>query len=138
PRQTRRGRETSGASRSYAGRREFHAGIDVIRVLLVDDHQVVRRGLAGLLRDEPGIEIVGEAADGQEAVEQALRLQPDVIIMDVSMPRMNGIDATRAIVTELPQVAVIGMSMHDQADLAQSMRAAGAVTSLTKGGPTAG
>lgn len=106
-----------------------------IRVLLADDHPIVRGGLAALLRDYPDIDVIAEAADGQTAVELARQLWPDVVIMDVSMPRMNGIDATRLIVSELPGVRVIGLSMHGQEQIAASMRRAGAVAHLHKGGP---
>lgn len=105
-----------------------------IRVLLVDDHEIMREGLAGLLRLEPDIEIVGEAADGHQAVALAEELQPDVITMDVSLPGMNGIEATRAIVGKAPQARVIGLSMHLDGGVADAMRQAGAVAYLTKGG----
>ena len=67
-----------------------------IRVLIADDHRVVREGLTAILRESGDLEVVGEARDGQEAVEKARELQPDVILMDVSMPRMSGVEATRA------------------------------------------
>ncbi|RPI79540.1 MAG: response regulator, partial [Desulfobacteraceae bacterium] len=106
-----------------------------IRVLLADDHPVMRQGLTLVLQGEPDIEIVGEAEDGQEAVKWSRHLQPDVILMDVSMPRVNGIEATRQILTELPATRIIGLSMHVEDDMAAAMREAGAVAYLTKGGP---
>lgn len=106
-----------------------------IRVLLADDHEVVRTALARLLQMEPDIEIVGEVADGQEAVDAALQIEPDVILMDVSMPRVNGIDATRWIVKQRPEIKIIGLSMHEQEDVAASMKAAGAAAYLTKTAP---
>jgi DNA-binding NarL/FixJ family response regulator len=105
-----------------------------IRVVIADDHRILRQGLIALLRVEKNIDVVGEAADGVEAVELARSLRPDVIIMDVSMPKMSGIDATRQIVAELPDVRVVGLSMHEDETIAASMRQAGAVDFVTKGG----
>lgn len=107
----------------------------VIRVLVADDHSIVRSGLAALLHDDPDVEVIGEAVDGVMALEMSRRLKPDVVIMDVTMPRMNGIDATRLIVKELPKVRVIGLSMHSHEQMADSMQRAGAVAYLHKGGP---
>jgi DNA-binding NarL/FixJ family response regulator len=106
-----------------------------IRVLLADDHTMMREGLALLLRQEPDIEMVGEAFDGEGAVELAGRLRPDVVVMDVTMPRLNGIEATRRIVAELAGVSVIALSMHEEADMAAAMRAAGASDYVTKDSP---
>ncbi|MCL5099367.1 MAG: response regulator [Candidatus Omnitrophica bacterium] len=103
-----------------------------LRVLLADDHQILRQGLANLLHLEPNLEIIAEASDGQMAVEIARSLRPDVIVMDISMPRLNGLDATRAIMAHLPETRVIGLSMHEKADMAEAMRVAGAAAYLTK------
>ena len=84
-----------------------------ISVLVVDDHEVVRRGTRELLDRADGIEVVGEAQDGQEAVAQARRLRPDVVLMDVAMPSVNGVEATRAIKRELPGTAVLALSAYD-------------------------
>jgi DNA-binding NarL/FixJ family response regulator len=105
-----------------------------VRVLLVDDHKIVRDGLAGILRAEPGIELVAEAADGREAVERVEEVRPDVIVMDVAMPRMDGTEATRVILRSHPQIRVIGLSMHQEQELAEAMREAGAVDYLNKAG----
>ena len=105
-----------------------------IRVLLADDHAVLRAGMTSLLNDEPDIEVVGEACDGQMAVELALDLQPDVILMDVTMPRLNGIEATRRIIARLPYARIIGLSMHEQESMGAAMRNAGAKAYLTKDG----
>ncbi len=118
-----------------AGIEEASGGGEKIRVLVVDDHAIVRDGLVSLLQGCPDIVVVAQAADGQEAVNLARQVQPDVVIMDVSMPRMNGIEATRGIREQLPHVRVIGLSMHTEADMADKMRQAGAVIYLTKSGP---
>jgi CheY-like chemotaxis protein len=107
-----------------------------ISVLLVDDHRIMRQGISSLLQFEDDIEIVGEAENGQQAVELARRCAPDVIIMDVNMPVMNGIEATSILSKELPQIKVIALSMHVERDTAEAMRQAGAVAYLTKGGPS--
>lgn len=106
-----------------------------IRVLLVDDHPVVRDGLARTLAAEPDIEVVGEASDGQEAIELAHQLELDVVIMDIVMPRLNGFDATRRLRDELPHLRVIGLSMYSDDDMAEVMRKAGAVAYVSKGAP---
>ncbi len=107
-----------------------------IRVLLADDHQILRQGLASLLSEEPDMEVVGEAGDGQEAIDLARTIQPDVVLMDVTMPRLDGIQATRLITSELSGISVIGLSMHEEDDMALAMRAAGAIAYLSKGGPS--
>ncbi|MBI4865277.1 MAG: PAS domain S-box protein, partial [Candidatus Riflebacteria bacterium] len=107
-----------------------------IRVLVADDHQVMREGLARLLGQEPDIEVVGEACDGETAVELARQLGPHVVLMDLSMPRLGGIEATRLIRQKLPEIQVIGLSMFDEDELAQAMREAGAYAYLAKSGPT--
>ena len=107
-----------------------------VRVVIADDHRIFREGLVALLRAEGSIDVVGEAADGIEAVERAQTLRPDVIVMDVSMPRMNGIEATRRIAAAFPDVRVVGLSMHEDEAIARSMREAGAADFVTKGGPS--
>jgi CheY-like chemotaxis protein/two-component sensor histidine kinase len=105
-----------------------------IRVALADDHAILRQGLVSLLMEEPDIEIVGEAGNGQEAVELARRMQPDVFLMDVTMPMVDGIEATRQITADLPAVRVVGLSMHDEEGMADAMARAGAAAYLPKGG----
>lgn len=106
-----------------------------IRVLLADDHEALRRGLIDLLGDESDIEVVGQATDGQEAVEMARRMEPDLVVMDVSMPKLTGIEATRLIARELPGTRVIGLSMHEKHEVATSMLEAGAIAYLPKDAP---
>jgi len=84
-----------------------------IRVLLVDDHVLFRRGVAGVLAADPGIEVVGEADDGQRGVEMARELMPDVILMDVSMPGLDGLQATRLIKAEIPYVRIVMLTVSD-------------------------
>lgn len=107
-----------------------------LRIMLVDDHSIVREGLANLLTEEPDLELVGEAADGVQAIEMARQLNPDVIIMDISMPRLNGIEATRRIKHNQPFIRIIGLSMHEQADMALAMSEAGAEGYISKDAPS--
>jgi len=109
---------------------------NTIRVLLVDDHEIMREGLASLLVMEEDIEIMAQAPDGELAVELAQRFKPDVVVMDVSLPGISGVEATRRILAANNHVAVIGLSMHEKGPIAQAMRDAGAVAYLTKGGPS--
>ncbi|MCL5271038.1 MAG: PAS domain-containing protein [bacterium] len=107
----------------------------IIRVLLADDHVIVRQGVAGILRQESDIDIVAEAGDGAEALAMTLLHRPDVVVMDVGMPGMNGVEATQKIVAELPGTRVIGLSMHTRDERAEAMIAAGAIAYLSKDGP---
>ncbi len=96
------------------------------RVLLVDDHAVVRGGLKMLLAADPDLEIVGEAETGAEGLRLADQLQPDVILMDISMPDMNGIEATRRVKAEHPEIAVLALTMHEDDQYFFEMLDAGA------------
>jgi chemotaxis response regulator CheB len=87
-----------------------------IRILVVDDHVVMRQGLITLLRREPDIEIAGEASDGEASVRLVRELCPDLVLMDVGLPEMNGIEATRVIHSELPGIRVIGLSMFQESE----------------------
>jgi CheY-like chemotaxis protein len=108
---------------------------DRVRVLLADNHCVLRESLGALLRAQGDIEIVGEASDGCEAVDMATRLKPDVIVMDVGMPGMDGIDATRAIIEKVPDVRIVSLTRHEEPETTAAMLEAGAEIYLTKGGP---
>jgi len=107
-----------------------------IRILLADDHAVMRKGLASLLEKEADMEIVAEAADGLEAVDLSKRMRPDVVLMDVSMPRMDGIAATAEISRSCPSIRVIGLSMHDDAATREKMIGAGASAYIYKAAPS--
>jgi DNA-binding NarL/FixJ family response regulator len=102
------------------------------RVLVVDDHTIVRQGLRALLEGEPDMRVVGEASDGREAVRKTAALLPEVVVMDVSMPRMNGLEATTRIVKEVPGVRVIALTMHDSEEYVYSLLMAGASGYLPK------
>jgi PAS domain S-box-containing protein len=103
-----------------------------IRVMLVDDHAMVREGLKSILLGYADVDVVGEAGDGEQAVELAGRVMPDVIVMDVNMPNMDGIDATRRIAELYPGIGVIGLSVNATPQVAEAMSHAGARTLLTK------
>jgi DNA-binding NarL/FixJ family response regulator len=97
-----------------------------IRILLADDHGIMREGLRSLLEKEPDIKVVGEAEDGRKAIGLVSELLPDVVIMDISMPGLNGADATRRIVSQFPTVKVIALSMHSNRIFVADMLKAGA------------
>jgi signal transduction histidine kinase len=105
-----------------------------LRILLADDHKMFRKGMSNLLKEHADLEVVAEAGDGRTAVKLAQELRPDVIVMDVAMPQMNGIEATRRVRELLPGVRVVGLSMHEEDDMAQAMVDAGANVYLRKDG----
>ena len=104
----------------------------VITVLLVDDHGLVRRGFRRMLEDEPDIQVVGEASDGNDAVEAAARLHPAVVVMDFALPSMNGAVATRCILKTRPETAVLILSMHSEPSYVRTCLDAGARGYLLK------
>lgn len=97
-----------------------------MRLLIVDDHEVVRRGVRSLLLDQPGYEVCGEAVNGQEALEKARELKPDVIVMDVSMPKLNGLEATSLIRSNLPECEIVLLTQHEAQETARQALKAGA------------
>jgi DNA-binding NarL/FixJ family response regulator len=103
-----------------------------IRILLADDHAVVRQGFKMILGAEPDMEIVGEAGNGREAVEQAEQLRPDIVVMDVAMPELNGIEATRRLAASMPHTRVIALSMHKDSVYVREILRAGARGYLLK------
>jgi DNA-binding NarL/FixJ family response regulator len=104
-----------------------------VRVLLVDDHPVVRRGLAALLSSLPGIDVVGEAADGEGAVRESQLLRPDVVVMDIQMPGLDGIEATQRITAAVPGCAVLMLTMFEDTESVFAAMRAGAKGYLLKG-----
>ena len=104
----------------------------IIRVMVVDDHDMVRRGLAAFLRTKPDLELVGEADDGQQALDVCEQVEPDVILMDLVMPEMDGTTATRAIRERWPQVQVIALTSFQEKKLVQEALRAGAISYLLK------
>ncbi len=103
-----------------------------IRVLLADDHQIVRDGLRSLLAKQMDIEVVGEAENGREALERARELRPDIVVMDIGMRELNGIEATRQVLQEVPGTSVIALSMHSDRRYVVDMLSAGASGYLLK------
>ena len=121
----------SDISRTQTAKHERTSGAR-LRVLVADDHAIVRQGVSGLLSRYDDIEVVGEASNGEEAVEMGRRLQPDVFVMDVTMPKLDGIEATRRIKLQQPTAIVIGLSLHDLSQVEEAMKSAGAVALLNK------
>ena len=105
-----------------------------IRVLIADDHTIVRQGLVGILKASPDMEVVAEASDGNEAVEKSLKTKPDVVVLDVSMPRLSGIEAARRIHEALPAPRILVLTMHDDEEYILKMVRAGASGYLLKDG----
>jgi DNA-binding NarL/FixJ family response regulator len=102
------------------------------RIVVADDHEIVRRGLCALLRNQPDWEVCGEASDGREAVEQALTLKPAVVILDIGMPNLNGLEAARQILKANPQIKVLILTLHDSDQVVQDVLNAGARGFLLK------
>ena len=97
-----------------------------IRIVVADDHQIIRQGLRMLLDSEQDMELVGEAENGEQAVNLANELGPDVVVMDIGMPVMDGFAATRKLQSEQPEIKVVALSMHDDRAFLEGMKAAGA------------
>ena len=108
-----------------------------IRVLLCDDHTLFREGIKAILKDEPSIEIVGEAADGRQAVAKALQLHPDVVLMDIAMPDLSGFDATRRILQANAKTKVIILTMYEEEEVINRCLGAGAAGYVLKDAPRA-
>ena len=110
-------------------------GENPIRLLIADDHALVRQGLRGILEREPDIEVVGEAHNGREAVDLCRTLGPNLVLMDVRMPEMDGLEATRIIKHEYPEVGVLMVTMHDNQDYMREAAKAGAAGYVLKDAP---
>jgi DNA-binding NarL/FixJ family response regulator len=104
-----------------------------LRVLIVDDHEAVRKGVAGILESRGDIEIVGEGANGEEAIRQAKELNPDLIIMDFAMPVLDGLEAARRILKVSPNMCILMFSMHTMDVLTEAAKIAGTRGFITKG-----
>src|SRR5579872_5242122 len=103
---------------------KIDSSVKPIRILLADDHTVMRRGLRLLLESQPGFIVVGEASDGRQAVEQAEASSPDVVVLDIAMPNLNGIEAAQRIVSQLPHTAIVVLSMHsDESYVLRALKA---------------
>jgi len=100
--------------------------VSAVKILVADDHEIVRQGLRALLETQPGWQVVGEAVDGRDAVDKTKRLQPDVAVLDVSMPNLNGLEATRQIRKASPETEVLILTMHDSEQLVREVLEAGA------------
>lgn len=103
-----------------------------IRVLLADDHTILREGIRALLDDQADIEVIGEAEDGQSTVKLVAKLTPDVVVMDIAMPLLNGLEATRQIQRDYPQVKVLILTMHENEEYIRQVLAAGALGYILK------
>ena len=103
-----------------------------IRLMLVDDHQVIRTGLKSFLQTQPDLEVIAEANNGKEAIERAIEIRPDIIIMDISMPEMDGLEATRRLKEVWPQVIVLCLTVHEDKYYFMKMLESGASGYLTK------
>jgi DNA-binding NarL/FixJ family response regulator len=104
----------------------------VAKVVLVDDHEIMREGMSALLRKYSQFEVVGQASDGRQAVEVVLQLKPDIVIMDVGMPNLNGIEATRRMLAQLPNLRVMALSTHSDGNIVAKMIKAGACGYMLK------
>jgi DNA-binding NarL/FixJ family response regulator len=106
--------------------------VAVLRILIADDHELVRRGIRALLEAEPNWSVIADVNDGQKALEEAQRLKPDIVILDISMPRLNGLEAARRIKKTLPEIKVLIVTMHDSENVAREVLESGARGYVTK------
>ena len=106
--------------------------MSTLRILIADDHEVARKGIRALLETRQGWEICGEAKDGREAVECAKQMKPDVVLLDIGMPSLNGLDAARQIRTALPETSILILTMHDSEQVVREVLAVGARGFLLK------
>src|SRR4029078_11826660 len=104
----------------------------VLRIMVADDHEVVRKGVVALLQAQPEWQVCGEAGDGREAVEKAIQLKPDILILDIGMPSLNGLGATRQILKTIPNARVLILTLHDSDQVVREVLNAGARGFLLK------
>ncbi len=116
-----------GRSRSTAGERDVRT-----RVLIVDDHMIVRQGLRALLEIQPDMEVAGEAADGEQAIRRTAELKPDIVVLDLSMPGLSGLETTVRLIERHPDVKILALTMHDSEEHVYSLLKAGARGFLLK------
>jgi DNA-binding NarL/FixJ family response regulator len=112
---------------------EDHASPHALRILIVDDHGSVRSALRGILHQRPELWVVGDASNGREAIAQAYRLRPNVILMDIAMPHMDGVEATARLSAELPDIQILGISMNARSEPVHAIERAGAAGFFVKG-----
>jgi DNA-binding NarL/FixJ family response regulator len=110
----------------------FIVGMAPVRILIADDHEIFRRGLRSLLESHSEWQVCGEAVDGQQAVEQVRELKPDVIVLDITMPRLNGLEAAKLIRHEAPDSKMVMLSQHEPRLMKQAALSAGASAYVTK------
>lgn len=103
-----------------------------LRILLADDHAVVRHGLKALIQAEPDLKLIGEAADGETAFQEAVRLRPDVVVMDISMSRLSGAEATRRLKNTCPEIRVVALTAHEESGYVRQLLEAGATGYVLK------
>ena len=108
-----------------------------LRVLLVDDHAMVRQGLRSVLDSYEDLDVIGEAGDGEAAIALTATLEPDVVVMDINMPKVDGIEATRQILATHPDIVIIGLSVQNERHIEEAMLSAGAAVFVTKNAPPA-
>lgn len=106
--------------------------MDALRILIADDHELARDGIRSILEGHPGWEVCAEARDGREAVEYALKLRPDILLLDIGMPNLNGLDAARQILTQMPDACIMILTIHDSEQVVRDVLAAGAKGFLLK------
>ena len=108
------------------------ASLSVLRILVADDHEVARKGIRAILESHPGWEVCGEASDGREAVATAATLKPDVLLLDIGMPNLNGLDASRQILATMPDARILILTIHDSEQVVREVLAVGARGFLLK------
>jgi len=128
--------KSNGAGEVRSAMATAQSDVSFVRVMLVDDHTMVRKGIKSILDNHEGITVVAEASDGQEAVSLAKQIRPDIVIMDVNLPILDGVAATNEITRQCPEARVIGLSVHESSHWKEAIMKAGAVGFVSKGSVT--